>query len=491
MGSKFISMKCLILCFLPLIVSVSFAQVSINSSGAAPAANAMLDIKSSSRGVQFPRMTSAQRKAITVSAADMGLMVFDTDAQSLYMFDGTQWLAFASAAPGVATMKDRIPGNISINAKLGSSTSMDGDYAAAGAPYDSIAGKQHQGSVIIFQKLGGQWVQQAKIIANDGMAQDFFGYSVSLVANTLAVGAYTASVGGIRQGAVYIYNRSGNDWVFQQKVFANDGAESNLFGYGVLLYQNSLYVGSPNHAWNGAYNQGSVYVYNQVGNVWTAITQVNPTVAIPDAYFGASLAMHGNTLVVGAPRANTYNTDDGAAYAFIRSGNSFSQQNKFTFHSQNFGYFGNAVAIENNLLVISCPNGGSVVSGNPPGFLVTYLRTGTTWTPTDNDGPGSNKPDEREFGTKLLMMNGNLLASAKTESVDGYTNHGWIYWYKISPNNQLYLHQRFTQLQSTVSPLLGASMGSNGTDLIIGVPGAIPFTFNSTTKGKVLFTKLE
>lgn len=483
-------MKCLILCFLPLFISTAFAQVSINTTGAAPAANTMLDIKSTSRGVQFPRMTAAQRNAITVSAADMGLMVFDTDAQSLFMFDGTQWLAFASAAPGVASMKERTAGNIALNAKLGSSTAMDGDYAAAGAPYDSVAGKSLQGSVIVYQKQAGQWVQQAKITANDGMASDFFGYSVSLSGNTLAVGAVSASVGGIKQGAVYMYTRSGNDWIFQQKVFANDGAASNLFGFKVLLYQNSLYVGSPNHAWNGAYNQGSVYVYNLAGNVWTGITQVNPAVAIPEAYFGASLAMHGNTLVVGAPRANTYNTDDGAAYAFIRSGNSFSQQYKFTFHNQDYGYFGNAVAIENNLVVVSCPNGGSVVSTNPRGFVATYLRTGASWTQTDNDGPQGIKAEDREFGTDLVLINGNLLVSAKNESVDGATNHGWLYWYKVA-SNEIYPHQRFTQVQSTASPLLGSSIASNGTDLVIGVPGAIPFISSSISKGKVLFTKLE
>lgn len=484
-------MKCLILCFLPLIISSAFTQVGINTTGAAPAANAMLDIKSNNRGVQFPRMTAAQRNAIAVSAADMGLMVFDTDAQSLFMYDGTQWQAFASAAPGVTNMKERIANNTSINAKLGFSTSMDGDYAAAGAYYDSVGNKACQGSVIVFQKQNGQWVQQAKITANDGMALDCFGYSVSISGNMLAVGAVGASVAGIKQGAVYIYNRSGDNWVFQQKVFANDGASSNMFGYDVLLYQNSLYVGSPSHTANGAYHQGSVYVYNLVGNLWTGITQVNPAAALPESYFGAALAVHGNTLVVGAPQANTYDTDDGAVFVFIRSGNSFSQQAKLVLHSQNYGNFGYSVAIENNLLFASCPNGASVVTTNPRGFLATYLRTGTTWNQTDNDAPQSDKPDDRDYGTKLVIKNGNLLVSAKSESVDGIHDHGWIYWYKVSANNNIYLHQRFTQLQSTASPMLGTSIASNGTDLLIGVPGAIPFINSSTTKGKVLFTRLE
>ena len=84
--------KILQLCFLILMIySASFAQnVAINSTGAAPAATAMLDVSSTTSGLLVPRMTTAQRTAITSPA--LGLLVFDTTLGGFWYYDGTTWV---------------------------------------------------------------------------------------------------------------------------------------------------------------------------------------------------------------------------------------------------------------------------------------------------------------------------------------------------------------------------------------------------------------
>src|SRR5258706_5846899 len=84
-------------CFLLLNAMRTLAQVAINADGANADANTMLDIKSTAKGVKFPRMTTAQRNAIATTINDGGLMVFDTDDGGLYMFDGSEWIPFAYA----------------------------------------------------------------------------------------------------------------------------------------------------------------------------------------------------------------------------------------------------------------------------------------------------------------------------------------------------------------------------------------------------------
>ncbi len=66
------------------------SQVAINTSGNPPASSALLDLSSTELGVLFPRMTAAQRDDITDPAT--GLMVFVTDNNSIYVYDGSSWI---------------------------------------------------------------------------------------------------------------------------------------------------------------------------------------------------------------------------------------------------------------------------------------------------------------------------------------------------------------------------------------------------------------
>ncbi len=81
-------------------VWTSYAQVAINNSGTAPNANAMLDVSSTTKGILIPRMTTTERTAInaSLSTTDEGLTVYDTDTQSFWYWDGTDWVAMGSAA---------------------------------------------------------------------------------------------------------------------------------------------------------------------------------------------------------------------------------------------------------------------------------------------------------------------------------------------------------------------------------------------------------
>ncbi|RMG76007.1 MAG: hypothetical protein D6707_12765, partial [Bacteroidetes bacterium] len=74
-------------------VNLVFAQsVAINATGAAPNANSMLDVSSTTKGMLIPRMSTAQRTAMTLGAGDEGMTVYDTSTNSYWLWDGTQWV---------------------------------------------------------------------------------------------------------------------------------------------------------------------------------------------------------------------------------------------------------------------------------------------------------------------------------------------------------------------------------------------------------------
>ena len=81
-----------------LTVASSYAQVSITTDGSNPDASAMLDVKSTNSGMLVPRMTATQRDAISNPAT--GLMVYVTDDNNFYYFNGTSWTQFNGGSDG-------------------------------------------------------------------------------------------------------------------------------------------------------------------------------------------------------------------------------------------------------------------------------------------------------------------------------------------------------------------------------------------------------
>ena len=112
-------------------------------------------------------------------------------------------------------------------------------------------------------------VQLYRLTANDGEANDSFGWSVAASGNTVVVGAYNDTVGNnVLQGSAYVFIRSGDIWAFQQKLTANDGGVNNLFGYSVAINGDTIVVGAPHDKTGTNAFQGSAYVFTRSGGVW-------------------------------------------------------------------------------------------------------------------------------------------------------------------------------------------------------------------------------
>ena len=125
--------------------------------------------------------------------------------------------------------------------KFGWSVSLYDEYALIGSKWDDDNGSK-SGSAYIFKRNGSTWSQKAKLTASDGSSNDYFGSAVSLYKDYALISA----IGDIDQGgAAYIFKRTGSTWIQQDKIFANDIAASDLFGYSVSLYKDYALIGTP------------------------------------------------------------------------------------------------------------------------------------------------------------------------------------------------------------------------------------------------------
>src|SRR6266498_2801917 len=188
-------------------------------------------------------------------------------------------------------------------ALFGISVAISGETVVVGAP-----GDDSRGSAYVFARNGGVWSQQQKLLASDAAAGDAFGESVAISGGTVVVGAMgDDGAAGRDQGSAYVFARSGGVWTQQQKLEASDAAANDLFGLSVAISGETVVVGAPFDAGAAGNSQGSAYVFARSGGVWSQQQKLEASDAALGDQFGFSVAVSGGTVVVGA------HDDSGAA----------------------------------------------------------------------------------------------------------------------------------------------------------------------------------
>ena len=160
--------------------------------------------------------------------------------------------------------------------------------------------------------------QQAKVQSSDIAAGDYFGRSVAIDGNTMVAGAYREDTGGDQTGAAYVFTRSGTTWSQQAKIQSSDIAEGDKFGYSVAIDGNTIVVGAYLED-TGAESAGAAYIFTRSGTTWSQQAKLQTSDALASDRFGEVVAIDGDTMVGGTPFVDTGGTSAGAAYVLLRS----------------------------------------------------------------------------------------------------------------------------------------------------------------------------
>ena len=238
---------------------------------------------------------------------------------------------------------------------FGWSVAVAGDTAVVGAPFDNTVAGTDAGSAYVFVRSGGAWTQQAKLRASDAANGDLFGVSVAVAGDTAVVGAYDDNtVAGVDAGSAYVFVRSGGAWTQQAKLTASDAANGDAFGISVAVAGDTAVVGAYADDTVAGGDAGSAYVFVRSGGAWTQQAKLTASDAANGDAFGISVAVAGDTAVVGASYDDTVaGTDAGSAYVFVGSGGVWTQQAKLTASdAANGDAFGISVAVAGDTAVV-------------------------------------------------------------------------------------------------------------------------------------------
>lgn len=275
---------------------------------------------------------------------------------------------------------------------FGNAVVFDGTTALIGAYAATIGDNFGQGAAYVFTLQGGTWTQTQKLTADDGAAIDFFGISIGLSGSTAFVGADDAQIGNNgSQGTAYVFTESGGVWTQSQKLVADDGGPSDIFGYSMVFDGTTAMIS----AYSQNQSTGAVYVFGQSGGTWTQTQKLLASDAATNTYFGYSMALSGSTLLVGSWGANPGGVDtQGVAYIFNESGGIWTQtQELVADDGLAQDKFGHSVALQGTTALIGAD--GSAGPGGPglgtaQGAVYAFDGSSGTWTQTQkfyaNDG---------------------------------------------------------------------------------------------------------
>ncbi len=313
---------------------------------------------------------------------------------------------------------------------FGHSVAISGDVIVVGAPRENSSTDgvntvpdelaSDAGAAYTFRRSGGgNWAPGSYLKASNSGTADRFGESVAISGNTIVVGAIQEDSGATNidgatgdgtneAGAAYVFFYNGFFWLEQAYLKASNTGADDEFGTSVAVQEvpaeNAAYVivGAPFED-QSAMDSGAAYGFIRAGGIWSVVNKLKASNPGPDDEFGHSVAISGTTVVVGAwaedsPGAGVNGNqgdgenNSGAAYVFELPGLTWEQTTYLKAFLNDDGtgnQFGDAVAIESDLIVVGAPledsdstgvNGSqqNIGAGNS-GAAFVYRRAGSTW----------------------------------------------------------------------------------------------------------------
>lgn len=338
---------------------------------------------------------------------------------------------------------------------LGTSVDISGDVMIAGAPGDSVVGAKHAGAAYLYRFDGVNWNFEQRVISTSpkadarhgsGVAIDgqyaaitgtdevqTFHYngsswvpgqlipiafpqttaaqSISMDTGVMVVGRQFS--GGAAGGEAYVFRNIGGTWVQEQILLSPGAYASASFGTSVSIHGGRIAVGAPLSNSPVSAAAGMVFLHQWDGNSWVPEANLHAADGDYEDWFGHRVELDDDQLIIGAPNANSPgHLWSGAAYVMRKDAAWVLEQRLDASHTSFWGQFGNAVAIEDDVLVVGAKIGLYTSNG---GAAFVYQRSGTQWT-NDRALSAGNPSDASNFGASVALDDETVVAGAPWSS---------------------------------------------------------------------------
>jgi len=289
----------------------------------------------------------------------------------------------------------------------GFAVDLDGDTAILGAPYEDSGGFA-SGAAYVYTDDGDGFSQTTKLTAPDEGKLHLFGGDVDVDGDTLVVGASGDGHAGLLAGSVYVFERADDSWTNTAKLTAPAAEAGDYYGATVALEGDQLLVAASGDD-DAATWAGAVHVYENSADGWVHADKLTAPDADPYDAFGSNLALDGDTAIVSALGDDDAADEGGSAYVFAHA-SSWTDQAKLTASdAEARDWFGHGVGIDDDVAVIGAPRHDS--SGDFSGAAYVFERSDGQWTETA-EVTGLDTDDGDGFGNAVAVSGQRALVGA-------------------------------------------------------------------------------
>ncbi|MEZ6015356.1 MAG: FG-GAP repeat protein [Planctomycetota bacterium] len=320
----------------------------------------------------------------------------------------------------------------STQAYFGMTVAMSGDTIAVGA-YKDNAGGRKCGAAYVFRLIDGAWKQLAKLTPNDGVQFDQFSFSLAVLDGVVIATAPYADANGEDSGAAYVFTEQPNGaWIQTQKLTPNDARPHDRFGLEAAAQGTTAMIGAHWSDVGAAADAGAMYVFDRnAAGSWQQSARLTSLDADPGDWFGISVAMDGDTAVIGARADSEAAYYAGAAYVFERAGGVWTQRQKLLAGDPDeIDFFGNSVDVRDGAILVGACLDDDL--GYWSGSAYLFEPVGGRWSQTAKlVAPDGGMLDY--FGVDVAITGCDLLVSAPEHEPQGFVDTGVVYSYNRCP----------------------------------------------------------
>ena len=283
------------------------------------------------------------------------------------------------------------------------------------------------GAAYVFQNNGGTWEEVAKLTATDGEANDYFGFSVSISGDNILIGASGADESGFESGSAYIYEQTDPSTWNETKFTFTGIDQGDIAGNSVFLEGDYAIVAARGDDDNGAYS-GSAYIFHNNVGTWEQTDKIVSDDIAQNDYFGISVAISNDYIVVGASHVPNQ-TMVGAAYIFENNNGVGTQIAKLTANDGvNGDKFGDALSICGDTVVVGAYQHD--VNGTTSGAAYVFTYNGSSWEQIFKLLASDGTPGDR-LGYAVNISGNSVILGAYGDDENGDAS-GSAYVYYLS-----------------------------------------------------------
>ncbi len=297
--------------------------------------------------------------------------------------------------------------------EFGASVGINGEWAVVGASVDFSYQGDDPGAAYMFHRENNRWVFHSELTPGEA-GIGMYGARVAVDGDLAVVisGGVETYMGTLAPGRAFIFSRENNTWVEQQKLMPSDSAEYDYFGTSVEIDKEVMIIGADRSQYRGD-GRGSAYIFRQANGQWHEEAILSD--AATTTGFGSTVSISGDHAIVGAPRTSTLANNAGAAYVYHRDPSTDgSWQPAATLVAadpMDSDNFGNSVAIDGRFAVVGA--WWKDAAGSNSGAAYLYKREGENWA-EKMELTASDAASFNSFGSRVALDNGHIMVSSET-----------------------------------------------------------------------------